>query len=57
MYRNRDSLLPIQYFNKLPKECTSDVAIILEPMIATGTKTIRYYYNNKNWKIMMMMMM
>ena len=26
----------MQYYNKLPKECNVDVAIILEPVIATG---------------------
>ena len=36
MYRSKDSLLPIQYYNKLPKKCDSDVAIVLEPMIATA---------------------
>jgi hypothetical protein len=36
MYRNKNSLLPVQYYNKLPKECTVDVAIVLEPVIATG---------------------
>lgn len=36
MYRNKNSLLPVQYYNKLPKECNADVAIVLEPMIATG---------------------
>ncbi|RLN51081.1 hypothetical protein BBJ28_00000756 [Nothophytophthora sp. Chile5] len=38
MYRNKQSLLPVQYYNKLPKECNADVAIVLEPVIATGEK-------------------
>ncbi|RLN48081.1 hypothetical protein BBJ28_00003051 [Nothophytophthora sp. Chile5] len=38
MYRNKQSLLPVQYYNKLPKECNADVAIVLEPVIATGGK-------------------
>lgn len=36
MYRNKHSLLPVQYYNKLPKECNVEVAIVLEPVIATG---------------------
>ncbi|OQR83614.1 uracil phosphoribosyltransferase [Achlya hypogyna] len=36
MYRNKNSLLPVQYYNKLPKDCNVDVAIILEPVIATA---------------------
>ncbi|OQS06806.1 uracil phosphoribosyltransferase [Thraustotheca clavata] len=36
MYRNKNSLLPVQYYNKLPKDCNIDTAIVLEPMIATA---------------------
>jgi uracil phosphoribosyltransferase len=36
MYRSKDSLLPIQYYNKLPREGPSDVAYVLDPMIATA---------------------
>jgi uracil phosphoribosyltransferase len=36
MYRSKDSLLPIQYFNKLPRDGPSDVAYVLDPMIATA---------------------
>jgi uracil phosphoribosyltransferase len=36
MYRNKQSLLPVQYYNKLLKECNADAAIILEPVMATG---------------------
>ncbi|EQC42857.1 uracil phosphoribosyltransferase [Saprolegnia diclina VS20] len=36
MYRNKNSLLPVQYYNKLPHDCNVDVAIILEPVIATA---------------------
>jgi uracil phosphoribosyltransferase len=40
MYRNKNSLLPVQYYNKLPKECEIDCAIVLEPLIATGMHSI-----------------
>jgi len=36
MYRNKQSLLPVQYYNKLLKECNADAAIILAPVMATG---------------------
>lgn len=39
MYRNKQSLLPVQYYNKLPKTCNAEVAIVLEPVIATGTSS------------------
>ena len=36
MYRNPQSLLPVLYYNKLPKTCNHNVAIVLDPMIASG---------------------
>ena len=34
MYR-RD-MMPVQYYNRLPRKCESDVAFILDPIIATS---------------------
>ena len=36
MYRSKNSLLPVQYYNRLPKECDADIAFVLDPMIATA---------------------
>ena len=36
MFRNKASLLPVLYFNKLPPNPTCDTCLILEPMIATA---------------------
>lgn len=36
MYRSKDSLLPIQYYNRLPKNESCDVAYIVDPCIATS---------------------
>jgi uracil phosphoribosyltransferase len=36
MYRSKDSLMPVQYYNKLPKAHACDVAYILDPCIATS---------------------
>lgn len=36
MYRSKDSLLPIQYYNRLPKNEKCDVAYIVDPCIATA---------------------
>lgn len=36
MYRNKTSLLPVQYYNKLPKDHPCDVAFICDPCIATA---------------------
>ncbi|GMI14287.1 hypothetical protein TrVE_jg8895 [Triparma verrucosa] len=36
MYRSKGSLLPVQYYNKLPRDKSADVAYVLDPMIATS---------------------
>lgn len=36
MYRSKDSLLPIQYYNKLPKDKAVDIAFVCDPCIATS---------------------
>ena len=35
MYRNPGSNIPVQYYNRLPKGNPSDVALILDPVIAS----------------------
>jgi uracil phosphoribosyltransferase len=37
MFRNRKSAMPIQYYNRLPKDKVSDVTFVLDPLIATCT--------------------
>jgi uracil phosphoribosyltransferase len=36
MYRKKDSLMPVQYYNKLPRDQVCDIAYILDPCIATS---------------------
>jgi uracil phosphoribosyltransferase len=36
MYRDHDTLQPIAYYNKLPRPPLFDVALVLDPMLATG---------------------
>jgi len=36
MYRAKDSLIPIQYYNRLPRDEQCDVAFITDPCIATS---------------------
>ena len=35
MYRK--DLIPVQYYNRLPKKCDADVAFVLDPIIATSS--------------------
>ena len=36
MYRSSTCSVPIEYYNKLPRSVTCHVAVVLEPMIASG---------------------
>lgn len=36
MYRSKGTRLPVQYYNRLPKDSASDVAFITDPCIATA---------------------
>lgn len=35
IYRNKDNLRPVEYYNRLPRGRPADVAFVLDPMIAT----------------------
>ena len=39
MYRTK-SLMPVQYYNRLPRECGVDAAYVLDPLIATSNTVI-----------------
>ncbi|KAJ1963944.1 hypothetical protein GGI12_001742 [Dipsacomyces acuminosporus] len=36
LFREESTLQPVEYYNKLPRKCSVDECIILDPMIATG---------------------
>lgn len=36
MYRDEETHQPVNYYNKLPANCPTDVVIVLDPMLATG---------------------
>jgi uracil phosphoribosyltransferase len=36
MYRNEDTLEPVPYYNRLPPTPSVDLALVLDPMLATG---------------------
>ena len=40
MYRDEETATPVWYYNKLENELTEDVAIIVDPMLATGGSLI-----------------
>jgi len=49
MYRQKDSLLPIQYYNRLPKGEACDVAYIVDPCIATSNTMAAVVSILKRW--------
>lgn len=49
MYR-RD-MMPVQYYNRLPRKCESDVAYILDPMIATSNTVMSVIGILKKWGV------
>lgn len=40
LYRNEETLEPVEYYVKLAKEIDQRIAIILDPMLATGGSLI-----------------
>jgi uracil phosphoribosyltransferase len=49
LYRDHRTLLPVEYYNKLPNQVTVDICFVLDPMLATAgsaTATIKIL---KDW--------
>jgi uracil phosphoribosyltransferase len=36
LYRDHDTLQPVTYYNKIPSQLDADLALVLDPMLATG---------------------
>jgi uracil phosphoribosyltransferase len=51
IFREKVSLQPVEYYNKLPSELNVDQVIVLEPMIATGGTAIAAVSILKDWGI------
>jgi uracil phosphoribosyltransferase len=49
LYRDHETLLPVTYYNKLPAEPDIDLAIILDPMLATGGSAVAAVDILKQW--------
>ena len=41
LFRDEHTLNPVEYYNKLPGRCRASVAIVLDPMLATGGSLVR----------------
>lgn len=51
LYRDEESLQPVAYYDKLPDEPTADLALVLDPMLATGGSLIATVERLKRWGI------
>ncbi len=49
LYRNEETLEPVTYYNKLPAEPRIDLAIVLDPMLATGGSAVTCLSLLKRW--------
>lgn len=48
-YRNEETLQPIEYYNKLPKNHPYNICLLLDPMLATGGSAIATTNILKKW--------
>jgi uracil phosphoribosyltransferase len=49
LYRDKRSLLPVLYYNKLPRDCFVQRAIVLDPLIATAGTVVAVVEILKEW--------
>lgn len=49
LYRDEETLRPVEYYNKLPNEATVQICIVLDPMLATGGSAIATINILKKW--------
>ncbi len=53
LYRDERTLMPVEYYNKLPVEPTVSVCLILDPMLATGGSAVATVDMLKEWGVKM----
>ena len=51
LYRDEQTLKPVEYYNKLPVEPTVTVCLILDPMLATGGSAVAAVDVLKRWGV------
>lgn len=51
LYRDEETLKPVEYYNKLPIEPTVSVCLILDPMLATGGSATATVDILKEWGV------
>jgi len=51
LYRDEETLRPVQYYNKLPAEPTVQICLVLDPMLATGGSAVATVDILKEWGV------
>jgi uracil phosphoribosyltransferase len=51
LYRDHETLQPVTYYNKLPVHARIDLAVVVDPMLATGGSALAALDILKNWGI------
>jgi len=51
LYRDKATLQPVEYYNKLPMKVNVDTAIILDPMVATSGTAVATVNILKDWGV------
>ena len=49
LYRDHETLQPVTYYNKLPKEPDIDLSLVVDPMLATGGSAVAAVDILKRW--------
>ena len=49
LYREKSTLLPVEYYNKLPAICNVNIGFVCDPMIATAGTGISAVNILKDW--------
>lgn len=51
LYRDEETLRPVEYYNKLPSEPTVQLCLVLDPMLATGGSAVATVDILKRWGV------
>jgi uracil phosphoribosyltransferase len=51
LYRDEDTLQPVEYYNKLPVDPTVKLCLVLDPMLATGGSAVATVDILKKWGV------
>ncbi len=51
LYRDEETLRPVEYYNKLPTAPTVNICLVLDPMLATGGSAAATVNILKNWGV------